>query len=106
MSVCLQIPLAVALQKSTLVKLIPVQDAIRGVLTSSPTPMYPLSLLLGMFQVFYRFKSAPYLKPSSNFTHSDIVDAVQSAVDTALDAALGPFWDVNEKIDWFEINQR
>ena len=105
MGVCLQIPLAVALQKSSLVKLIPVQDAIRGILTSSPTPMYPLSLLSGMFQ-FFRFKSAPYLKPSSYFTHSDIVDAVQSAVDTALDAALGPFWDVNEKIDWFEINQR
>ena len=105
MGVCLQIPLAVALQKSSLVKLIPVQDAIRGVLTSSSTPMYPLSLLSGVFQ-FFRSKSAPYLKPSSYFTHSDIVEAVQSAVDTALDAALGPFWDVNEKIDWFEINQR
>ena len=105
MGVCLQIPLAVALQKSSLVKLIPVQEAIRGVLASSPTTMYPLSLLSGMFQ-FFGIKSAPYLKPSSYFTHSDIVDAVQSAVDTALDAALGPFWDVNEKIDWFEINQR
>ena len=105
MGVCLQIPLAVALQKSSLGKLIPVQDAIRGILTSSPTPMYPLALLSGMFQFFWS-KLAPYLKPSSTFTHSDIVDAVQSVVDTALDAALGPFWDVNEKIDWFEINQR
>ena len=37
---------------------------------------------------------------------SDIVDAVLSAVDIALDAAVGPFWDANEAIDWFEINQR
>ena len=66
----------------------------------------PFVFALRYVPIFYRFKSAPYLKPSSNFTHSDIVDAVQSAVDTALDAALGPFWDVNEKIDWFEINQR
>ena len=65
----------------------------------------PFVLALRYVPIF-RFKSAPYLKPSSYFTHSDIVDAVQSAVDTALDAALGPFWDVNEKIDWFEINQR
>ena len=37
---------------------------------------------------------------------SDIVDAVLSAVDIALDATVGPFWESNEAIDWFEINQR
>ena len=37
---------------------------------------------------------------------SDIVEAVLSAVDIALDAAVGPFWQSNEAIDWFEINQR
>ena len=37
---------------------------------------------------------------------SDIVEAVLSAVDIALDATVGPFWEANEAIDWFEINQR
>jgi len=37
---------------------------------------------------------------------SDIVEAVLSAVDIALDATVGPFWESNEAIDWFEINQR
>jgi len=39
-------------------------------------------------------------------TFSDIVEAVLSAVDIALDATVGPFWEANEAIDWFEINQR
>merc|ERR1712172_176998 len=39
-------------------------------------------------------------------TFSDIVEAVLSAVDIALDATVGPFWESNEAIDWFEINQR
>merc|ERR1712126_582309 len=39
-------------------------------------------------------------------TLSDIVEAVLSAVDIALDATVGPFWESNEPIDWFEMNQR